>query len=139
MIRGPAAIGLHPLVSGVFIPDSTGLPPNSESVINFQILTSEITGATRDDFTKYPRTPHLFGSKGTEEESFGIAVVQSLRATLRPRWHLWLWSLRDARRVLSGARNGWARLIASPVESRRWPAVLWHRNADVERHRGFAG
>ena len=23
-------------------------------------------GATRDDFIKYPRTPHLFGSKGTD-------------------------------------------------------------------------
>jgi len=23
-------------------------------------------GATRDDFVKYPRTPHLFGSKGTD-------------------------------------------------------------------------
>jgi hypothetical protein len=25
-------------------------------------------GATRDDFIKYPRTPHLFGSKGTEDD-----------------------------------------------------------------------
>jgi len=25
-------------------------------------------GATRDDFTKYPRTPHLFGSKGTDDD-----------------------------------------------------------------------
>lgn len=24
-------------------------------------------GATRDNFIKYPRTPHLFGSKGTED------------------------------------------------------------------------
>lgn len=25
-------------------------------------------GATRDDFVKYPRTPHLFGSKGTDDD-----------------------------------------------------------------------
>src|SRR5882724_13521184 len=25
-------------------------------------------GATRDDFTKYPRTPHLFGSRGTDDD-----------------------------------------------------------------------
>ena len=25
-------------------------------------------GATRDDFAKYPRTPHLFGSKGTDDD-----------------------------------------------------------------------
>ena len=25
-------------------------------------------GATRDDFIKYPRTSHLFGSKGTDDE-----------------------------------------------------------------------
>ena len=25
-------------------------------------------GATRDDFIKYPRTPHLFGSKGTDDD-----------------------------------------------------------------------
>src|SRR3977135_4219332 len=25
-------------------------------------------GASRDDFTKYPRTPHLFGSKGTDDD-----------------------------------------------------------------------
>ncbi len=25
-------------------------------------------GASRDDFVKYPRTPHLFGSKGTEDD-----------------------------------------------------------------------
>lgn len=29
-------------------------------------------GATRDDFIKYPRTPHLFGSKGTDA---GISIV----------------------------------------------------------------
>jgi hypothetical protein len=27
-----------------------------------------IMGATREDFMKYPRTPHLFGSKGTDDE-----------------------------------------------------------------------
>ena len=25
-------------------------------------------GTTRDDFVKYPRTPHLFGSQGTEDD-----------------------------------------------------------------------
>ena len=25
-------------------------------------------GATRDNFIKYPRTPHLFGSKGTDDD-----------------------------------------------------------------------
>src|SRR5271168_3978978 len=25
-------------------------------------------GASRDDFTKYPRTPHLFGSRGTADD-----------------------------------------------------------------------
>jgi hypothetical protein len=25
-------------------------------------------GATRDDFIKYPRTPHLFGAKGTDDD-----------------------------------------------------------------------
>lgn len=25
-------------------------------------------GSSRDDFTKYPRTPHLFGSRGTDDD-----------------------------------------------------------------------
>jgi hypothetical protein len=25
-------------------------------------------GASRDNFVKYPRTPHLFGSKGTDDD-----------------------------------------------------------------------
>lgn len=25
-------------------------------------------GASHDDFTKYPRTPHLFGSRGTDDD-----------------------------------------------------------------------
>ena len=25
-------------------------------------------GATRDDFIKYPRPPHLFGSQGTDDD-----------------------------------------------------------------------
>jgi len=25
-------------------------------------------GASRDDFTKYPHTPHLFGSRGTDDD-----------------------------------------------------------------------
>ena len=42
-------------------------------------------GASRDDFVKYPRTPHLFGSKGTdddkhmsEEESIAFIADKSL-------------------------------------------------------------
>jgi hypothetical protein len=27
-------------------------------------------GASRDDFTKYPRTPHLFGSRGTDDDKY---------------------------------------------------------------------
>ena len=27
-----------------------------------------VIGASRDDFTKYPRTPHLFGSRGTDDD-----------------------------------------------------------------------
>src|SRR5207342_27709 len=27
-----------------------------------------VMGASRDDFVKYPRTPHLFGSKGTDDD-----------------------------------------------------------------------
>src|SRR5438552_9339972 len=44
-------------------------------------------GATRDDFIKYPRTPHLFGSKGTDddkhlgrEESEAFIVLSLLRS-----------------------------------------------------------
>ena len=29
---------------------------------------NNVMGATRDDFIKYPRTPHLFGSKGTDDD-----------------------------------------------------------------------
>jgi hypothetical protein len=25
-------------------------------------------GGSRDDFVKYPRTPHLFGSRGTDDD-----------------------------------------------------------------------
>src|SRR5262249_49478784 len=27
-----------------------------------------LMGASRDDFIKYPRTPHLFGSRGTDDD-----------------------------------------------------------------------
>lgn len=30
--------------------------------------TKELMAASRDDFVKYPRTPHLFGSRGTEDD-----------------------------------------------------------------------
>src|SRR6185369_3299040 len=30
--------------------------------------TNAVMGATRDNFVKYPRTPHLFGSKGTDDD-----------------------------------------------------------------------
>src|SRR5687767_9004018 len=29
---------------------------------------SREVGSSRDDFVKYPRTPHLFGSKGTDDD-----------------------------------------------------------------------
>lgn len=32
------------------------------------LLASAAMGASRDDFIKYPRTPHLFGSKGTDDD-----------------------------------------------------------------------
>lgn len=34
-------------------------------------------GASRDDFTKYPRTPHLFGSRGTDDDKH-LGQVESL-------------------------------------------------------------
>jgi hypothetical protein len=35
-------------------------------------------GASRDDFVKYPRTPHLFGSKGTDDDKH-LSEAESLR------------------------------------------------------------
>src|SRR4051812_2947334 len=35
-------------------------------------------GSSRDDFIKYPRTPHLFGSKGTDDDKH-LGEAQSLR------------------------------------------------------------
>src|SRR5260221_13077109 len=29
---------------------------------------NKVMGASRDDFVKYPRTPHLFGSRGTDDD-----------------------------------------------------------------------
>ena len=38
-------------------------------------------GASSDDFTKYPRTPHLFGSRGTDDDKhLGLAESLSLIA-----------------------------------------------------------
>jgi hypothetical protein len=38
-------------------------------------------GASRDDFNKYPRTPHLFGSKGTDDDKhLGRRVSQAFAA-----------------------------------------------------------
>ena len=31
-------------------------------------MPAGVMGASRDDFVKYPRTPHLFGSKGTDDD-----------------------------------------------------------------------
>ena len=36
-------------------------------------------GASRDDFTKYPRTPHLFGSTGTPDDKH-LSEADSLRS-----------------------------------------------------------
>lgn len=35
-------------------------------------------GATRDDFVKYPRTPHLFGSRGTDDDKH-LSAKESAR------------------------------------------------------------
>ena len=35
-------------------------------------------GATRDDFVKYPRTPHLFGSRGTDDDKH-LSAKESMR------------------------------------------------------------
>jgi hypothetical protein len=35
-------------------------------------------GASRDDFVKYPRTPHLFGSKGTDDDKH-LSEAESVR------------------------------------------------------------
>lgn len=38
-------------------------------------------GSTRDDFVKYPRTPHLFGSKGTQDDKhWGAATSRAFLA-----------------------------------------------------------
>jgi len=45
--------------------------PESEhpsSLFFFDIVKLQPMGATRDNFIKYPRTPHLFGSKGTDDD-----------------------------------------------------------------------
>lgn len=47
-------------------------------------------GATRDDFIKYARTPHLFGSKGTDDDGppcripCGPATADELRGLTGP-------------------------------------------------------
>jgi len=41
---------------------------SSLSRLNSTTLNQSFMGATRDDFVKYPRTPHLFGSKGTDDD-----------------------------------------------------------------------
>jgi len=40
-------------------------------------------GATRDDFVKYPRTPHLFGSKGTDDDTH-MSARKSASTSRRP-------------------------------------------------------
>ena len=40
-------------------------------------------GATRDDFVKYPRTPHLFGSRGTDDDKH-LGDAESRRFLANP-------------------------------------------------------
>jgi hypothetical protein len=42
------------------------------------VFRAAIMGASRDEFTKYPRTPHLFGSKGTDDDKH-LNLADSLR------------------------------------------------------------
>ena len=49
-------------------------------------------GASRDDFVKYPRTPHLFGARGTDDdkrlshaESAALIADPSLVIFFHPR------------------------------------------------------
>lgn len=41
-------------------------------------VKATIMGASHGDFTKYPRTPHLFGSKGTDDDKH-LSEAESLR------------------------------------------------------------
>ena len=47
-------------------------------------------GASRDQFIKYPRTPHLFGSKGTkddrhmDEKSSNAFIAEAHEVKLEP-------------------------------------------------------
>jgi hypothetical protein len=43
-------------------------------------------GATRDDFIKYPRTPHLFGSKGTDDDKLLGNESEAFSLTRRSSW-----------------------------------------------------
>src|ERR1700745_3491400 len=36
--------------------------------ISIKAFRGSTMGASRDDFLKYPRTPHLFGSRGTDDD-----------------------------------------------------------------------
>ena len=40
-------------------------------------------GASHGDFTKYPRTPHLFGSKGTDDDKH-LGEAESRRFIAEP-------------------------------------------------------
>jgi hypothetical protein len=40
-------------------------------------------GASSDDFTKYPRTPHLFGSRGTDDDKH-LGHAESLQMLANP-------------------------------------------------------
>ena len=44
-----------------------------------------VMGATRDDFIEYPRTPHLFGAKGTEDDGCSISSRWQTRAVEPPK------------------------------------------------------
>jgi hypothetical protein len=53
-------------------------------------------GTSRDEFTKYPRTPHLFGSRGTDDdkhlgqaESLALIASDSLIVEEKPEPATW--------------------------------------------------
>src|SRR5436190_1279011 len=59
----------------VAIPRAKRMKPSArpglvQTLVHCVCLTEPraLMGATRDDFIKYPRTPHLFGSKGTDDD-----------------------------------------------------------------------
>ena len=97
-------------------------------------------GASRDDFTKYPRTPHLFGSRGTDDDELARRVCAL--AGFTPRIAHRLDSLHFIN-TLVGAGLGVAMLAESGIERgrddvsfRRLDAVAGVRRSFLVARRG---